>query len=359
MSHDSVRLAPASARSGLAPKRPILVSSFNYRAFANWEPIFWRLRDRGHAVHTAWFPRVSDPDHVGLFDIDFPNALTCRIGRDFRPCDRSEDAVLSDLADWVDASRPELVFTCTFHGGPESRIRERLSRLPDRSLVVGLQHGMKHDWPVFERQADRFDVFGAFGPHFLEECSDRFKHKMVVMGLPKLDAIKRRPCEGPLRRILFAGQNEPSAKELARLLGALSARLGAEIVVRPHPEHRDAFRPLIALFPAEPPSVPLVDALEAADAMITTGSTVALEGLVAGLRVAVLPRQDGEVYRPAGIVARSLEAEDVIAVFERYEDPAFRAGIAWFLEAATGAADGGRTEIALAAIDNLIARRAA
>jgi hypothetical protein len=359
MSHDSVRLAPASARSVLAPKRPILVSSFNYRAFANWEPLFWRLRDRGHAVHTAWFPRVSDPDHVGLFDIDFPNALTCRIGGDFRPCDRSEDAVLSDLADWVDASRPEVVFTCTFHGGPESRIRERLSRLPERPLVVGLQHGMKHDWPLFERQADRFDVFGTFGRHFLDACSEGFRRKMVVMGLPKLDAIRRRPLDGPVRRILFAGQNEPSAKELAWLLGALSAKLGAEIVVRPHPEHRQAFWPLIALFPAEPPSVPLVEAMERADAMITTGSTVALEGLAAGLRVAVLPRQHGEVYGPAGIVAPSMKAKDVIAVFERYEDPAFRASIARFLEAVTGAADGGRTEIALAAIDNLIARRAA
>src|SRR6201984_3893425 len=110
MSHDSVRLAPASAGSVLAPKRPILVSSFNYRAFANWEPIFWRLRDRGHAVHTAWFPRVSDPDHVGLFDIDFPNALTCRIGGGFRSFDPSADAGLSDFADLGVASRPEVVF---------------------------------------------------------------------------------------------------------------------------------------------------------------------------------------------------------------------------------------------------------
>ena len=93
--------------------------------------------------------------------------------------------------------------------------------------------------------------------------------------------------------------------------------------------------------------------------MITTGSTVALEALAAGLRVAVLPRQYGEVYRPAGIVARSLDAEDVAAVFDRYDDPGFRAGIAQFLEAATGAADAGRTEIALAAIDRLVSRRVA
>jgi hypothetical protein len=259
MWNDAIRPAPARAWPSLAPKRPILIASFTYRAFANWEPLFRRLRERGHAVHTALFPHVSDPDHVGLFDLDFPNVLTCPIGTDFRTCDRSEQAVLSDIAEWVGATRPD------------------------------------------------FD----------------------------------------------------SPQELARLLAGLSQSLGAEIVVRPHPEHRDAFRPLVTLFPAEPPSVPLASALAAADAMITTGSTAALEGLAAGLRVAVLPRQYGHVYQPAGIVARSLDAADVAAVFERYDDPKFRAGIARFLEATTGAADQGRTDIGLAAMDRLVNRRVA
>jgi hypothetical protein len=354
-----MRPAPASARPGFARNRPILVTAFTYRAFANWEPLFRRLNERGHAVHTALFPHISDPDHAGLFDIEFPNVATCRLGSDFRSCERSEAAVLADVTDWTSIARPDLIFTCSFHGGPESRLRAALSRLPRRPLVIGLQHGMKHDWPLFERWDDRFDVFGTFGRHFLAECSDRFRRKMVVMGLPKLDAIARKPLGGPMRRILFAGQNEPSPKELAPLLDALSARLSAEIIVRPHPEHREAFRPLGPLYRAQPPSVPLADALGAADAMITTGSTVALEGLVAGLRVAVLPRQHGDVYQPAGIVAESLEAEDVIAVFERYDDPDFRARIGDFLEKATGAADGGRTEFALAAVDRLVGRQVA
>jgi len=361
MSDDAFRSAPARTRPPppLSPKRPVLVTSFTYRAFANWEPLFRRLYQRGHAVHTALFPRISDPDHVGLFDIDFGNVVTSPIGSDFRTCERSEDAVLADVAAWVRATRPDLVFMCSFHGGPEGRIREALSSLPDRPLVIGLQHGMAHDWPLFERQAALFDLFGTFGRHFLAQCSDGFRRKMVVLGLPKLDAIVRKPPGGPLRRILFAGQNEPSPKDLARLLQALSVRLGAEIVVRPHPEHRDAFRPLVTLFSAQSPSVPLIDALAEADAMITTGSTVALEGLAAGLRVVVLPRQQGDVYRPAGIVARSLEPEDVASVFDRYDDPGFRAGIARFLEATTGAADGGRTEIALAAIDRMVGREVA
>ena len=354
-----MRPAPASAWPGLARTRPILVTAFTYRTFANWEPLFRRLNERGHAVHTALFPHISDPDHVGLFDIDFPNVVTSRLGSDFQTCEKPEKAVLSDVAAWTQGMRPDLIFTCGFHAGPESRLRATLARLPHRPLVVGLQHGMKHDWPLFEQQADRFDVFGTFGRLFLAECSDRFRRKMVVMGLPKLDTVPCKPIGGPVRRILFAGQNEPSPKELARLLGALSAKLGAEITLRPHPEHREAFRPLAPLFSVESPSVPLVDALATADAMITTGSTVALEGLVAGLRVAVLPRQHGDVYQPANIVANSLTAEDVIAVFKRYDDAGFRAGIARFLEAATGAADGGRTEIALAAVERLVGRQVA
>ena len=359
MIYAGIRPAPAGGSPALARRRPILVTAFTYRAFANWEPLFRRLNERGHPVHTALFPHISDPDHVGLLDLEFPNVVTCRIGRDFQTCERSEEDILSEVAAWAAIMQPDFVFACTFPAGPESRLRASLSRLPHRPLVIGLQHGMKHDWRLFEQQSDRFDLFGTFGLHFLQECSDRFRRKMVVMGLPKLDTIARKPVGGPVRRILFAGQNEPSPRELAPLLSALSAKVGADIIVRPHPEHREAFRALAPLFPAQAASAPLAAALAAADAMITTGSTVALEGLVAGLRVAVLPRQHGDVYRPAGIVAESLAANDVIAVFERYEDARFRAGIDRFLDAATGAADGGRTEIALAAIDRLVGRQVA
>jgi hypothetical protein len=354
-----MRPALAGARPALARYRPILVTAFTYRAYANWQPLFRRLNERGHPVHTALFPHVSDPDHMGLFDVDFPNVVTCPISADFQTCEKSEERVLSEIAAWAGAMRPDFVFTCTFHAGPESRLRATLSRLPHRPLVIGLQHGMKHDWSMFEQQSDRFDVFGTFGPHFLRECSHRFRRKMMLMGLPKLDMIARKPTGGPVRRILFAAQNEPSPKKTARLLAALAGELGAEITVRPHPEHRDAFRALAPLFRTQPPSVPLADALAEADAMITTGSTVALEGLVAGLRVAVLPRQHGDVYQAAGIVAKSLAAKNVIAVFTRYDDPRFRAGIDRFVAEATGAADGSRTEIAFAAIDRLVGQKVA
>lgn len=359
MVHNGMAAAPAGGSPALARHRPILVTAFTHRAFANWQPLFQRLSERGHPVHTALFPHISDPDHVGLFDVEFPGVVTCPISSDFRTYEKSEAEVLSEVAAWAAAVRPDFVFTCTFHAGPESRLRATLSRLPRPPLVIGLQHGMKHHWPVFEQQSDRFDVFGTFGPHFLQECSDRFRRKMLVMGLPKLDMIARKSTGGPVRRILFAAQNEPSPKEAARLFASLAAKLGAEIIVRPHPEHREAFRALASLFPTQSPSVPLADALAAADAMITTGSTVGLEGLVAGLRVAVLPRQHGEVYQAAGIVAESLKAEDVIAVFERYSNSSFRAAIDRFLAETTGAADGCRTEIAITAVDRLTGRQVA
>jgi hypothetical protein len=338
-------------------RHSILITSFNYRSFANWEPAFRQLSDRGHLVRTAMFPRVSDPDHERLLDLPFENVALAPIGTDFRPLARSMDGILSDLARWVRAERPDLIWMCTFHGGPEQHIRKRLLGLPDRPLTVGVQHGMAHDWPGFESMTERFDLFGTFGQSFLEHCSPGFRRKMVVVGLPKLDAIRSRPRSEPVRRILFAAQKDAPVRPTRKMLAGLSEKFGAEIVVRPHPEHRDAFRRLFKIFTVSTPDEPLPRALENVDAMVTTGSTAALEGLAAGLRVAILPCEWGHVYEPAGIVARSFAASDVAEVFGRFDDEDFRAGIARFLHAATGAASHGRTELTVAAIDQLLAGR--
>jgi SAM-dependent methyltransferase len=335
----------------------ILVTAFNYRCFANWEAVFRRLRNQGHSVHTAFFPRVTDPDHVKLLHLDFANVALCRIGADFRMLDRSEEAVLSDLARWVESAKPNLVWMCTVHGGPEAQIRQRLADLVDRPLMVGLQHGMYDEWSLYDAWGDRFDVFGMFGRRSLNECSNNLRRKSVVVGLPKLDDFAGRPRIGQIRRILFAGQNEPSAKELELLLDALVRCLGVEIVMRSHPEHRDAFSQVSARFTNSSPDDPLAHVVSSVDAMITTGSTVALEGLAAGLRVVVLPLQQGTIYQSAGIVARSLEPQDVLAVLQRYDDADFRRGIRQFLEETTGSADGDRIDITIAAIGDLVRRR--
>jgi hypothetical protein len=351
---DEVESVAAAPRRNLS----ILVTSFNYRSYANWEPVFHRLRCQGHTVRTAFFPRISDPDHAKLLDIELDNVVLSPIGPDFQTCGRSEKNVLSDLAGWIEAAKPDLVWMCTCHGGPEGSIHRQLSRLPDRPLTIGLQHGMAHDWPLFESWTDRFDVFGTFGRYFLNRCSVGFQHRMVVLGLPKLDDFRGPWRTGPIRRILFAGQSEPPIDALEGLLCELASDASAEIVVRPHPEHRGACCELYESFAVNWPDDPLVDVLGTFDALITTGSTIALEGLAAGLRVAVLPCEHGNVYRSAGIVARSLSPADILAVLNRYDDATFRAGIARFLEGTTGSADGGRTDIAVAAIGDLVRQRA-
>jgi hypothetical protein len=351
-------IAPVASPENLS----VLVTSFTYRCFANWEPAFRRLRDQGHAVQTALFPRISDPDHLKLLDLDFDNVALCRIGADFQALDRPEGAVLSNLVAWIETAKPDLVWMCTFNAGPERQIRQRLLSLPDRPLTIGAQHGMYQDWPHYESLTDRFDLFGTFGRHFLDGRSDGFRQKMVVVGLPKLDEFRSSPRNRPIRRILFAGQNllylpSMDAKELGLLLDALATNLGAEIVVRSHPEDRDTLCQILTGFAINSPDDSLPDVLSSVDAMITTGSTIALEGLAAGLRVAVLPFQNGDVYQPAGIVASSLDPQDVVAVFKRYDDAAFRRGILRFLEGATGSADANRTDIMISAIGDLARRK--
>jgi hypothetical protein len=339
----------------------ILATSFNYRSFANWEPALRRLHDDGHRIHTAFFPRVSDPDHAGLLDVGFDNIGMWEIDDAFQPVNFSQETVLTRVGRWIASESPDLIWMCTVHGGPEQHIRGKLLQmeLTIRPLVVGLQHGMAHDWPRFEGWADRFDVFGTFGRFFLDECSPGFRQRMVVTGLPKLDSIAGRPRYGRrISRILFAAQEEPSVEDAGRLLGALAADLDAEIVVRPHPELREAFRPLASRFRLDSPDVPLERSLATVDAMITTGSTAALEGLAAGLPVAVLPRQRGDIYGRAGIVADGLTGPDVVAVWRRYRDPCFVNRILAFLEETTGAASGGRAAITVAAIDRLARSRA-
>ncbi len=63
----------------------MLVTAFNCRSINNWLPMLDSLIASGHAVYTALFPLMSDPDHCGLFDLPYPNLLTARLGRNSSP----------------------------------------------------------------------------------------------------------------------------------------------------------------------------------------------------------------------------------------------------------------------------------
>src|ERR1700723_1329652 len=72
--------APLPAVTDGGPRIAMLVTAFNYRSINNWRPMLDGLIARGHAVYTALFPLMSDPDHRGLFDLPYPNLLTARLG---------------------------------------------------------------------------------------------------------------------------------------------------------------------------------------------------------------------------------------------------------------------------------------
>jgi hypothetical protein len=279
--------APPSAPINGAPRIAMLVTAFNCRSINNWRPMLDSLIARGHAVYTALFPLMSDPDHKGLFDLPYPNLLTAKLGPKFQPIDGDLRGVLNTLRQVVTGYGIDLVWMTTFHAGPEQYIREALRDLDRRPVTIGLQHGMQHDWSVFEEAADKFDLFGTFGPHFYSKCRERFRLRMITCGLPKLDNIPRIERSGKIERILFAAQNQPPSERLKSFLHALSSIAEAEIIIRPHPQWRDMYRGLSNEFVVDSVDKPITECLREVDAVITTGSTAGLESLAMGLPTVV------------------------------------------------------------------------
>jgi hypothetical protein len=328
--------APLPAAVNGGPRIAVLVTAFNCRSINNWRPMLDSLIARGHTVYTALFPLLSDPDHKGLFDLPYPNLLTARLGPKFQPVDGDLRGVLNTLRQAVIRYGVDLAWMSTFHAGPEQHIRAALRGPDRRPVTIGLQHGMQHDWSVFEESADKFDLFGTFGPHFYSNCSERFRLRMITCGLPKLDGVPRYERSGNIRRILFAAQNQPPFEILKPFLRELSSITRAEIVIRPHPQWRDLYSGLSNEFALDPVERPIIESLRDVDAVITTGSTAGLESLATGLPTVVLPFCGGEVYEPAGIVVTKLDPNEVVATFRRFDDAEFSARINSFLDSVAG-----------------------
>ena len=331
----------------------MLVTGFNYRSINNWRPMLDSLTANGHVVYTALFPLMSDPDHKGLFDLPYPNLLTARLDPKFQPVDGDLRGVLNTLRQAVIRYGIDLVWMTTFHAGPEQHIRAVLRGLDRRPVTIGLQHGMQHDWSVFEESADKFDLFGAFGPHFYSNCSDRFRLRMITCGLPKLDTVPRIERSGKIKRILFAAQNQPPFEILKPFLHELSSMAEAEIIIRPHPQWRDLYRGQSNEFVLDSVDKPITESLREVDAVITTGSTAGLESLAMGLPTVVLPLCGGEVYESAGIVATGLDPNEVISLFRRFDDPDFSARIDGFLDSVAGP-KGMRTSLGVGQVERAV-----
>ena len=341
--------APRIAVSG-ASRIAMLVTAFNFRSLNNWRPLFDSLIESGHSVYTALFPLVSDPDHQGLLDLPYPNLLTVRIDHRFQPIDGDLRSTLSAFRKAVVGYGIDVVWMSTFHAGPEQHIHEALRELRRRPVTIGLQHGMRQDWPLIEGWANKFDLFGTFGPHFYSELSHHFRVRMITCGLPKLDGVPRYERSGHIRRILFAAQNEPPFEVLQPFLRELSSTTQAEIVIRPHPERRNHYGGLSNEFVLDSAERPIVESLRDVDAMITTGSTAALESLATGLPTVVLPFCGGEVYEPAGIVLTKLDPEEVVSIFRFFDDAAFNARISSFLDSVAGP-KGTRTSLSVGQVE--------
>jgi hypothetical protein len=314
----------------------MLVTAFNCRSLNNWRPLLDSLIASGNSVYTALFPLVTDPDHEGLFDLSYPNLLTVPIGEKLQPIDGDLRGILNSLRRIVAGYGIDVVWMSTFHAGPEQYIHEALRDLDRRPVTIGLQHGMQHDWSVFEGSADKFDLFGTFGSHFYSKCSERFRLRMITCGLPKLDGIPRYERSGNIRRILFAAQNQPPFEVLKPFLRELSSITGAEIVIRPHPQWRDLYNGLSNEFVLDSVERSVIESLRDVDAVITTGSTVGLESLAAGLPTVVLPFCSGEVYEPAGIVVTKPDPNEVVSMLRRFDDAEFNAHINRFLDFVAG-----------------------
>jgi len=286
--------------------------------------------------------------------LPYPNLLTATIDHQFQPIDDDLPSILNTLRQAVMRHGIDVIWMSTFHGGPEHHICEAMRDLRRRPITVGLQHGMVHDWPLFERWTDKFDFFGTFGPHFYSKCSDRFRLRMVTCGLPKLDEVPRPQRSGTIQRILFAAQGQPSSETLRPFLHELRRVTKAEIVIRPHPELHDAYADLFEDFVLDVPGRPILDALRDVGAVITTGSTAALESLASGLPTVVLPFSGGEAFEPAGNVVTRLEPSQVVSVFRRFDNPDFNAHINRFLDSVAGPG-GMRTTFCVRQVERLVA----
>jgi hypothetical protein len=243
----------------------------------------------------------------------------------------------------------DVVWMSTFHAGPEGHIRDALRGLDRRPVTIGLQHGMRQDWPLLEEWTDKFDLFGTFGPHFYPERSSRFRLRMITCGLPKLDEIPRCQRSGHIRRILFAAQNEPPSEMLKSFLLELRSIAKAEIVIRPHPQWRDLFSGLSNEFAIDPAVRSIIETLGDADAVITTDNSANLNTLTTKLQTVVLPFCGGEVYESAGIVVTKPDPDEVVSVFRRFDDPEFNAHIDSFLDSVAGP-KGMRTSLSVAQV---------
>jgi len=317
----------------------ILFTGTSTRAVANWLPAFQRLQGYGHRVESLLFPHTTDPDHQGLYSLAFPRMAVLPIPESLR---RISPHTVTHLATQACAEirrdPPDCVVLTTCHAGPEAHLARMLSGPRPQPVLFGCQHGYVQNWPVYWNKFS-YDHFIVFGEAFRAAAPEHLRHRIHAPGLPKLDAIvarSRPPFTDDFRPILFAAQTTCNSGIL-QMLHALRVTSSREVIVRPHPEFPDLFASAGVNDGGR--DEPLSSQIDRCSLVVTSGSTTAIESLVAGCPCVVLPLERGDEYHTAGIVTSSTSPEEILSTATRQQTAEGRELVAVFLAATVGAGD--------------------
>jgi hypothetical protein len=315
----------------------ILFTSFNRRSLSHWLPLAETVRRRGGRCDFMLFPRVVDPDSDGLNapEIKEFTVLSLAIGNDFKFID-DEDHCRIRIIDACASGDYDAILMTTCVGGPELQLRKWIQPDQPRIKFIGLQHGFVQTWSYYESLFDSFDCFGVFGAGFAERFSLRYRANVLTMALTQLDVMRAARTGGA--GILFALQLDLDANTVRHLAGEIQVHSGMPVVLRPHPEHLRLYDELRDHFAFSEQSESADDAISKADGLVTSGSTIAIQALDAGLPTAVVDHLRGSDYSDFGVVADSITGADVMRVLEAQQAPTGKKLIAMQMKRHTGEA---------------------
>jgi hypothetical protein len=292
--------------------------------------------DGGWHVHFLLCPRLSDPDHTGLYDSDIQShaLLTAPINSTFELCETTEADCIAAIQRCVGQKHYDGVLMTTCHLWPELKLRKWVQAVSPKTRFVGLQHGFVQLWSHYEARFESYDYLGIFGEAFTTRLSPEFQDRAVALSLPILDSYsaEARPEE---ESILFALQRDIPPDELRQLFQDIEASSGKKIILRVHPEHVSHYDVLRPIFEFSDPAEPLSRALERTSAVITSGSTLALASLSMNRPTAILRHLGGEEYEPFGIVADGMTAYSILQILIDIGNP-FGVRLDGILEPYTG-----------------------
>ena len=314
----------------------IVFCSFTYRCMMNYQPLRRMIGDNGGSVSLATFPRLCDPDHRGLYATGFPVRSSYPIDREGQLIQGTLDEIAEDIGS------PDILLLGTCNLGPERVI----GGMTGARNVIGLQHGFYQDWEDYDQNPSIPNI-GVFGRMFTQNIVK----SSIVLGLPKLDLMPHLD-PNPDGDIVFAGQYTNHPEQLRKALVDLQRLSGKRVVVRPHPEGREHLHMLRTEFEFLDPEQPLAECMKRAAVLLTTGSTVVLEALVADVPVVVIPDCHGLLYEPAGIVAEEISAAAIMHIWNTSHERT--ASTRRFLCGYTGSDRNDRTERAYATLFKLV-----